>query len=104
MTAPNTIIICKWLRQVLVPIDGMNWYIGEFLIGAMMRNGGYSCYEDELPLHTVTLDAYYIDKTEVTNAQYALCVTVGACDPPNDTSMSLKRSPIMGITAMITTL
>ena len=34
---------------------------------------------DERPVHTVTLDAFWIDKTEVTNAMYALCVKAGNC-------------------------
>ena len=38
---------------------------GEFIMG---NNGGFP--EDEKPQHTVYLDAYYIDKHEVTNKQY----------------------------------
>lgn len=36
----------------------------------------------EQPAHTVTLDAFWIDRTEVTNAQYQRCVEEGACDVP----------------------
>ena len=40
---------------------------------------------DEKPQHTITLDAYWIDQTEVTNAMYAKCVQAGACQPPIST-------------------
>ena len=40
--------------------------------------------KDMAPGHTVTLDAFWIDKTEITNAQYAMCVNAEACDEPED--------------------
>ena len=40
-------------------------------------------YERESPLHLVTLDAFWIDQTEVTNAQYSLCVEAGICEQPS---------------------
>jgi formylglycine-generating enzyme required for sulfatase activity len=46
---------------------------GEFHMGSVEGR------EDEQPVHQVYLDGFYIDRTEVTNAQYAECVEAGAC-------------------------
>jgi formylglycine-generating enzyme required for sulfatase activity len=69
--------------------DGMTLlYVpaGEFTMGS---NDGS---DDEKPVHTVNLDAYWIDQTEVTNAMYAKCVEAGACQPPSHTDSSTRSS------------
>lgn len=39
--------------------------------------------ENEHPLHVLSLDAFWIDETEVTNAQYRMCVEAGVCEIPS---------------------
>ena len=51
--------------MVLVPV-------GEFTMGS--KDGG----DDEKPAHQVSLDAYYLDKHEVTVGQYAKFLGPGA--------------------------
>jgi formylglycine-generating enzyme required for sulfatase activity len=56
---------------------------GPFLMGCDPKNQSiYRCMDSELPLHWVYLDAYEIDKYEVTNGEYRACVTDGACNLP----------------------
>ncbi|NUM48536.1 MAG: formylglycine-generating enzyme family protein, partial [Anaerolineales bacterium] len=59
---------------------------GDFIMGsddveAQIIEGNGRAYP-EIPVFTYYLDGYWIDKYEVTNQQYALCVAAGVCDPP----------------------
>ncbi len=72
----------------LTPLPGTRWtrpademvmvYVprGEFQMGSTAGDS------DEQPLHTVALDGFWIDRTEVTNAQYQRCVEAGSCQAP----------------------
>ena len=69
----STIIGEKGETLVYVPA-------GEFTMGS---DTGAS---NEQPVHTVYLDAFWIDQTEVTNKQYKACVDAGMCELPSSTS------------------
>jgi formylglycine-generating enzyme required for sulfatase activity len=67
------------MEQVYVPS-------GEFIMGADDADAkrtieGGRAYP-EIPVNTVYLDGYWIDKYEVTNGQFAVCVEAGVCQPP----------------------
>ena len=53
---------------------------------------GSETYDDEKPIHDLTLDAFWIDKTEVTNGMYAKCVAAGVCNPPSSTKSYSRDS------------
>jgi len=54
------------------------------------HNGGIPCDYDYLERRYTA--EFYIDKTEVTNAQYARCVADGICRPPLDFSSKTRKN------------
>jgi formylglycine-generating enzyme required for sulfatase activity len=84
-----------WTR----PTDGMVMvYVpaGEFLMGSSEADG--QAYDFGKPQHTVYLDAYWIDRTEVTNAQYRKCAEAGACREPrcwDDNDVNAPDQPVV---------
>ena len=72
---PSLGISSSWER----PADGMMMmYVpeGEFQMGSNDGN------DDEKPIHIIFLDAFWMDKTEVTNEMYHRCVNAKECDNP----------------------
>jgi serine/threonine-protein kinase len=75
------------MTQVYVPA-------GEFEMGSELGDA------DEQPVHTVALDAFWLDQTEVTNAQYQLCVTASVCDPSpqaDNNDYNAPNQPVLGV-------
>jgi len=84
----NTGIIGKDdVTMVLIPA-------GEFQMG---YNGGY---DNEKPVHTVYLDAFYMDIYEVTNAQYKKFMDATGHKAPeywNDSNYNALNHPVVGV-------
>ena len=53
---------------------------GTFMMGS--ADDDPNADPDEKPLHAVTLDAFWMDRTEVSNDQYRICVESGVCLAP----------------------
>ena len=49
-------------------------------------------YDETIMIHTVYLDGYWIDQTEVTNYMYYLCVLDGGCSEPDERSSDTRDS------------
>lgn len=56
------------------------------------RDDDPDAYDNEKPQHTVYLDAFQIDQTEVTNQMYKACVEAGVCSPPESNSSYTRDS------------
>ncbi|MBL8063494.1 MAG: SUMF1/EgtB/PvdO family nonheme iron enzyme [Anaerolineales bacterium] len=92
----NEITDARGAEMVLVP-EGM------FTMGSKAEDALAEClkyqsdcdlswYRDEEPPHTVFLDSFYIDRYEVTNGQYAVCVDEGTCQPPTSSESAIRSS------------
>jgi formylglycine-generating enzyme required for sulfatase activity len=73
---------------------------GAFLMGSEAADP--LADEDEKPQHSVHLDAFWIDRTEVTNAMFARCVEAAACTPPMHSrrfgEAAYADHPVLGVT------
>ena len=65
----------RWTR----PADGM---VMAYVPAGAFEMGSLQGMMNEKVVHTVTLDAFWIDLTEVTNGMYGACVQAGKCEAP----------------------
>jgi formylglycine-generating enzyme required for sulfatase activity/uncharacterized caspase-like protein len=76
------------IGSTMIGTDGMTLvYVPE---SEFMMGGDSFVYSQ--PVHQVYLDAFWIDQTEVTNKQYAACVSGGGCTPPAHSYSSTRSS------------
>lgn len=72
---------------------------GEFAMGR--AEGDLRADPDEMPVHTVRLDSFWIDKTEVTNTMYGACIQSEVCTPPARPRFYLQGEyadhPVIGV-------
>jgi len=108
--APSLLFIVNWLKRIeihpnlvqkqtkeIIGNDGAPMVLipaGEFEMGS---NAGRN---DEKPVHTVYLDAFYMDKYEVTNAQYKKFMDATGYKAPalwDDPRFNDPQHPIVGV-------
>jgi eukaryotic-like serine/threonine-protein kinase len=70
--------------MVITRIASKDGMIQVYVPAGVFTMGSNEGDDNEKPAHNVYLDDFWIDETEVTNTQYALCVADGACRKPLD--------------------
>ncbi len=86
----NPTLGAEWVR----PQDGMAMVYapgGEFLMGAAE-------WHDDVPIHAVILDGFWIDRTEVTQAHYRRCMDAGDCAALPATTPFRPAHPVVAVT------
>jgi len=78
-------------------VDNM---VGLYVPAGGFEMGSINGKMDEQPVHTVYLEAYWIDRTEVTNTMYEKCVLNGVCEPPSTYGSWFRDSYYRGISYM----
>jgi formylglycine-generating enzyme required for sulfatase activity len=70
---------------------------GTFLMGSTPDDPDAA--NDEKPQRVIYVDAFWIDKTEVSNSQYQLCRVQGVCSPSteNRTMFRGEQMPVVGV-------
>jgi formylglycine-generating enzyme required for sulfatase activity len=78
------------VTERISPVDRMPQV---YIPAGTFRMGGLDVRRalNEVPEHDVTLDAFWMDQLEVTNAMYGLCVHTGACTLPQE--LKSQRRP-----------
>ena len=75
------------MEQVFVPA-------GDFIMGT---DDDPEAYGNEKPVRTVYLDAFWIDKYEVSKKQYKKCVDAKACDLPGENFKTYDNYPVTNV-------
>lgn len=97
-------------RAPMPVISSAEVYIpaGPFGMGCSTDLSSIHCDVDATPIHLVYLNAFFIDKLQVTNAQYAACEAAGVCPAPLSpasttrpdyyTNPQYRQHPVLNVT------
>ena len=86
-------------QEIIFPKDGAKMVLisgGEFNMGDHFNDG----LQDEVPIHSVYVDSFYMDAYEVTNRQYQKFIDATDYQPPKqlaDPKFNSPNQPVIGV-------